>query len=109
MYDFVTLGEILIDCTPAPENEQGMPQFSCNPGGAPANVAAMVAKLGGASAFVGKVGADLFGDFFVPGAGGLRRRYKRYRASVISSTRRTDTPAKYISMRASSTLLSRRR
>lgn len=50
MYDVVTLGEILIDCTPAPENEQGMPQFSCNPGGAPANVAAMVAKLGGASA-----------------------------------------------------------
>ena len=46
MYDVVTLGEILIDCTPAPENEQGMPQFSCNPGGAPANVAAMVAKLG---------------------------------------------------------------
>ena len=63
MYDVVTLGETLIDCTPAPENEQGMPQFSCNPGGAPANVAAMVAKLGGASAFVGKVGADLFGDF----------------------------------------------
>ena len=63
MYDFVTLGEILIDCTPAPENEQRKPQFSCNPGGAPANVAAMVAKLGGASAFVGKVGADLFGDF----------------------------------------------
>ena len=31
------------------------------------------------------------------------------RASVISSTRRTDTPARYISIRASSTLLSRRR
>ena len=30
-------------------------------------------------------------------------------ASVMSSTRRTETPAKYISMRASSTLLSRRR
>ena len=32
-----------------------------------------------------------------------------HRASVMSSTRRTDTPARYISMRASSTLLSRRR
>ena len=32
-----------------------------------------------------------------------------HRASVISSTRRTDTPARYISMSASSTLLSRRR
>ena len=30
-------------------------------------------------------------------------------ASVMSSTRRTETPARYISMRASSTLLSRRR
>ena len=30
-------------------------------------------------------------------------------ASVMSSTRRTDTPARYISIRASSTLLSRRR
>ena len=30
-------------------------------------------------------------------------------ASVMSSTRRTDMPARYISMRASSTLLSRRR
>ena len=32
-----------------------------------------------------------------------------HRASVMSSTRRTETPARYISMRASSTLLSRRR
>lgn len=32
-----------------------------------------------------------------------------HRASVISSTLRTETPARYISMRASSTLLSRRR
>ena len=31
-----------------------------------------------------------------------------HNASVMSSTRRTDTPAKYISMRASSTLLSLR-
>ena len=30
-------------------------------------------------------------------------------ASVMSSTRRTETPARYISMSASSTLLSRRR
>lgn len=32
-----------------------------------------------------------------------------HRASVMSSTRRTETPARYISMSASSTLLSRRR
>ena len=32
-----------------------------------------------------------------------------HKVSVMSSTRRTETPARYISMRASSTLLSRRR
>ncbi len=31
-----------------------------------------------------------------------------HRASVMSSVRRTETPARYISIRASSTLLSRR-
>jgi hypothetical protein len=40
-----------------------------------------------------------------------RRRDTRvpYKASVMSSTRRTETPARYISIKASSTELSRRR
>lgn len=33
------------------------------PGGAPANVAAAVAKLGGSSSFIGQVGEDSFGSF----------------------------------------------
>jgi len=35
------------------------------PGGAPANVAAAVGKLGAPSYFVGKVGQDMFGDFLI--------------------------------------------
>lgn len=63
MFDVVALGECLIDCTPAGKNEMGMSLFACNPGGAPANVLAMNAKLGGQTAFIGKVGKDSFGAF----------------------------------------------
>ena len=61
MFDLVSLGEILIDFTPSGVNEHGIPLFAQNPGGAPANVLAMNSKLGGSSAFLGKVGADRFG------------------------------------------------
>ena len=36
--------------------------FEANPGGAPCNVLAMLAKLGYRTAFIGKVGRDCFGD-----------------------------------------------
>ena len=63
MFDIVALGESLIDFTPSGENSQGMALFARNPGGAPANVLAMAAKLGGKTAFIGKVGDDAFGAF----------------------------------------------
>ena len=63
MYDVVSLGELLIDFTPNGTNELGMKLFSQNPGGAPANVLAMFTKLGGKTAFIGKVGKDEFGQF----------------------------------------------
>lgn len=63
MFDIVSLGEILIDFTPNGQNAHGAALFARNPGGAPANVLAMNAKLGGRSAFIGKVGNDAFGDF----------------------------------------------
>ncbi len=65
MYDVVALGEVLIDFTPNGTNEMGMQLFARNPGGAPANVLAMNAKLGGKTAFIGKVGSDEFGRFLV--------------------------------------------
>lgn len=63
MYDIVAVGECLIDFTPSGFNEAGIQLFGCNPGGAPANVLAMNAKLGGKTAFIGKVGRDSFGAF----------------------------------------------
>lgn len=63
MFDVVALGESLIDFTPAGTNELGMALFARNPGGAPANVLAMCAKLGARTSFIGKVGCDAFGAF----------------------------------------------
>ena len=61
MFDVVALGESLIDFTPNGTNAQGIELFARNPGGAPANVLAMNARLGGKTAFIGKVGNDQFG------------------------------------------------
>ena len=62
-YDIVALGESLIDFTPEGTGPLGTPLYSQNPGGAPANVLAMAAKLGLSAAFIGKVGDDPFGRF----------------------------------------------
>jgi len=61
--DVVSLGEILIDFTATGLSEGGQPLYECNAGGAPANVAVAVAKLGGAAAFIGKTGVDYFGEY----------------------------------------------
>ncbi|MFC4766759.1 PfkB family carbohydrate kinase [Effusibacillus consociatus] len=59
----VCLGEALIDMI-AMESGKSLEEterFEVRPGGAPANVAVAVARLGGRSAFIGKVGQDSFG------------------------------------------------
>ncbi len=61
-YDVAALGELLIDFTQNGRSEQGNLLFEANPGGAPANVLAMLRKLGRRCVFLGKVGADGFGD-----------------------------------------------
>lgn len=60
-YDVVALGELLIDFTQNGISSQGNQLFEANPGGAPCNVLAMLAKLGKKTAFIGKVGNDQFG------------------------------------------------
>ncbi len=60
-FDVVALGELLIDFTQNGTSEQGNPLLEANPGGAPCNVLAMLQKLGKTTAFVGKVGGDMFG------------------------------------------------
>ncbi|MCR5252248.1 MAG: carbohydrate kinase, partial [Treponema sp.] len=62
MTDVVALGEILIDFTFAGKSADGKNIYEENPGGAPANCACAVAKLGGKAAFVGMTGSDSFGE-----------------------------------------------
>ncbi len=60
--DVTALGELLIDFTECGSSHQGNPLYEANPGGAPCNVLAMLAKLGRSTAFIGKVGNDFFGQ-----------------------------------------------
>lgn len=63
MLDVTALGEILIDFTPAGTLGNENICFERNPGGAPANVLAAISRLGGKTAFIGKVGEDIFGTY----------------------------------------------
>ena len=63
MFDIVTIGEVLIDLTQSGQNEQGIPRFDANPGGAPANLAVAASRLGARTAFIGRVGTDSFGSY----------------------------------------------
>ena len=60
-YDVTALGELLIDFTDNGKSAQGNTLFEANPGGAPCNVLAMLNRLGHSTAFIGKVGRDIFG------------------------------------------------
>jgi fructokinase len=82
MVDVVVLGEMLIDFLSL---NQGCPlpaasTFMRSPGGAPANVAVGISRLGRTSAFIGKVGNDCFG---------------RYLADVLVSNRVDISGARY--------------
>ncbi|MBT2697605.1 carbohydrate kinase [Bacillus sp. ISL-40] len=59
------VGELLIDffCTDIDVNLKEGDHFLKKAGGAPANVAAAISKLGGVASLIGKVGNDPFGSF----------------------------------------------
>ena len=61
-YDVIALGELLIDFTSSGVSEQGNPLFEANPSGAVCNVLAMLNQSGHKTAFIGKVGEDIFGN-----------------------------------------------
>jgi fructokinase len=59
-------GEALIDFLAGPPGPEDAPrQFARNAGGAPANVAVGVARLGGDARFIGMLATDMFGDFLL--------------------------------------------
>lgn len=60
-FDVTTLGELLIDFTENGSSSQGNPLLEANPGGAVCNVLAMLEKLDKKTAYIGKVGQDMFG------------------------------------------------
>ncbi len=62
MPDIMAIGEMLVDFT-AHADTNGDIYYKQNPGGAPANVAVMTAKLGVSSGFIGKMGNDMFGTY----------------------------------------------
>ncbi len=61
MFDVTAIGELLVDMAQLGSSDIGSPIFEANPGGAPCNVLAMLNKLGRSTAFIGKVGDDIFG------------------------------------------------
>jgi fructokinase len=66
MKPILCFGELLIDFLNFNTTEEGgfqLPEFRQYPGGAPANVAAAVGRLGGPARFLGQVGKDRFGQF----------------------------------------------
>lgn len=66
MHNIVCFGEALIDFLARPGEDADAPRtFTQYAGGAPANVAVAVARLGGRSEFVGMFGEDMFGDFLL--------------------------------------------
>ena len=64
MADVISLGELLVDMVSDADVSLGeAPRFLKAPGGAPANVAVGLQRLGAETRFVGQVGADPFGDW----------------------------------------------
>ncbi|MBQ9059322.1 MAG: carbohydrate kinase [Atopobiaceae bacterium] len=63
MFSVTALGELLIDFTDAGSSEAGQKLFERNPGGAPANVLVAIQRLGLPTAFIGKVGNDMHGEY----------------------------------------------
>ncbi len=62
----ISIGEVLIDFIALQEGKlKDVKSFEKHPGGAPANVAVGLSRLGVESALVSKVGADPFGDFLL--------------------------------------------
>jgi sugar/nucleoside kinase (ribokinase family) len=63
-FDAAVLGELVIDLIPVPQ-PGGAPLYAANPGGAPGNVAAGLARLGLRALMLSKVGPGAFGDLLI--------------------------------------------
>lgn len=83
----LSFGELLIDFYAEQPKNNAATVYQQYAGGAPANVAVVLARLGASSYFVGRVGKDMFGDFLVSEmkARGVRMDYCAQPAKVMTS------------------------
>ncbi len=103
MIKVISFGEVLVDMLSSRVSDskdgQGADiadeRFTKYPGGAPANVAAAIGKLGGTSYFAGKVGADMFGDFLVQSLKAMR-----VHTDYLLQTREAKTALAFVSLDA---------
>jgi fructokinase len=65
MKHIINLGEALIDIIPSTQIRLGEACYTPHPGGAIANVAVAIARLGGSSRFIGGISEDRFGRLLV--------------------------------------------
>lgn len=69
--DVVALGELLVDFATVDERPDGYPVLAAQPGGAPTNFLAALAKMGAKTALIAKVGEDAFGHLLRRTVAGL--------------------------------------
>ncbi len=101
MIKVISFGELLVDMLSSrvsdAQDGQGAgsenERFTKYPGGAPANVAAAIGKLGGNSYFAGKVGADMFGDFLVQSLEAMK-----VRTDYLLQTKEAKTALAFVSL-----------
>jgi len=96
MLKTIAFGEALIDMLSSKtKNSSNTEQetFTKYAGGAPANVAAAIGRLGGNSYFAGKIGADMFGEF-------IRESFAEFNVKVdyLSSTTEAKTALAFVSL-----------
>ncbi len=96
MGNLFSIGEILIDFIPHQKGIalKDVDSFTRVPGGAPANVAAAVAKFGGTASLITKVGQDAFGDFLLE-----RLAEAGVKTDKIRRTKRANTGLAFVSLR----------
>lgn len=91
-----SIGEVLIDFIPAQKGValKDVVSFERAPGGAPANVAAAVAKAGGQASMITKLGEDAFGDFLIETLDnvGVNTEY-------IARTKKANTALAFVSLK----------
>ncbi|WP_078411863.1 carbohydrate kinase family protein [Priestia abyssalis] len=91
-----SIGEVLIDFIPLQKGRalKDVLSFERAPGGAPANVAAAVAKYGGSASMITKLGKDAFGDFLLE-----QLQEAGVQTDKITRTKEANTGLAFVSLR----------